>query len=139
MREDILWPMIAQVALTFVVWLRMYFQRIGEMRAMRIHPQSIATSAAAAEKLRNTSAADNFRNLFEIPVLFYAICLALLLTDRITVTQLALAWTFVGLRVAHSLVHITYNKVKHRFFLYVLGAACVFAMWAVFAFSLLRG
>jgi hypothetical protein len=136
MRNDIFWPMIAQVALTFVVWLRMYVQRIGEMKAMRIHPQAIATSAAAAEKLRNTTAADNFRNLFEVPVLFYAICLALALTDRVTRVQLVLAWAFVVLRIAHSFIQITYNKVKHRFYIYVLGATCVFAMWAVFAVSL---
>jgi len=138
MHAEIFWPMIAQVALTMVVWLRMYFQRIGEMTTMRIHPQSIATSAAAADKLQNTSAADNFRNLFEIPVLFYAICLALALSDRVTETQLVLAWVFVGFRVAHSLIQTTYNKVKHRFFIYVLGATCVFVMWGVFAVSLAR-
>lgn len=139
MRNDIYWPMIALVALTLVVWLRMYFQRIGEMKAMRIHPQAIATSAAASEKLRNTGAADNFRNLFEVPVLFYAICLALALTDRVTATQLALAWAFVALRVAHSAIQATYNKVRHRFYVYALGATCVYVMWAIFAVSLARG
>jgi hypothetical protein len=138
MHDDIFWPMIALAALTFVVWLRMYFQRIGEMKAMRIHPQSIATSSAAAGKLQETSAADNFRNLFEVPVLFYAICLTLAITDRVTRTQFVLAWTFVALRIAHSVIHTTYNKVKHRFLVHVLGGTCVFVMWAVFAVALAR-
>lgn len=139
MRDEIFWPMIAQVALTIVVWLRMYFQRIGEMKAMRIHPQALATSAAAAAKLQNTTAADNFRNLFEIPVLFYAICLALAITDRVTETQLVLAWLFVGLRAVHTFIQTTYNKVKHRFYVYVLGSTVAFVMWGVFAVSLARG
>jgi hypothetical protein len=136
MRELIFWPIIAQVALTFVVWILMYRRRIGEMRASRIHPQSIATSAKAAEKLQDTTAADNFRNLFEVPVLFYAICCALAITDRVTATQLVLAWGFVALRCVHSFIQATYNKVMHRFYVYVLGATFVFAMWAVFAVSL---
>ena len=129
-------PAFAMVALTIAVWFRMYFSRIGEMRRERIHPQAVATSKQAADRFRDTRAADNFRNLFEVPVLFYAICLALALTDRVTRVQLVLAWAFVVLRIAHSFIQITYNKVKHRFYIYVLGATCVFAMWAVFAVSL---
>jgi hypothetical protein len=135
-RSLILWPMIVQAGLTFAVAIRMYLVRIAEMRARRISPDSIATSRAAAERLENTSAADNYRNLFELPVLFYAICLALYVTDLVTPVQLALGWTFCGLRIAHSLVHVTYNRVMDRFRVFILGMICVFAMWALFAVQL---
>lgn len=135
-RALILWPMIAQVALTLAVSIRMYLVRIAEMRARRIAPDSIATSRAAAERLQDTAAADNYRNLFELPVLFYAICLALFATDFVTPAQLALAWVFVLLRVAHSLIQVTYNRVMHRFTVFVLGMACVFVMWVLFAAQL---
>lgn len=52
---------------------------------------------------------------------------------------MALAWSFVALRTAHSLIHVTYNRVVHRFAVYVLGTLCVFAMWALFAFQLALG
>jgi hypothetical protein len=73
----IFWPVILQVALTLVVAMRMYMVRIAEIRSRRVNPQSLATSRGMAAHLENVAAADNFRNLFEIPVLFFAICPAL--------------------------------------------------------------
>lgn len=136
MRFAIFWPLIAQVALTAAIWVRLYLVRVGEMRARRIGPQALATARAAAGLLENVTAADNFRNLFEVPVLFFAICGALAIADAVTPLQLALAWAFVALRALHSLIHVTYNRVMHRFWVYVLSTACVFAMWAAFAIRL---
>lgn len=138
-RNAIFWPLIAQVALTTAVWLRLYVVRIGEMRARRIRPQDLATTRLAAAALEDVTPADNFRNLFEVPVLFYAICCVLAIADAVTVTQLALAWGFVALRAIHSLIHVTYNRVLHRFWVYVLSTLCVLAMWFVFALHLALG
>lgn len=136
MREAIFWPVIAQVGLTAIVWSFMYFRRIAEVRTDRINPQSLATSETAAGALRNVSAADNFRNLLETPVLFYAVCVCLAVTDAVTMLQLVLAWTYVGLRAVHSFIHITYNRVLHRFVVYTLSTICLFVMWGAFAYSL---
>ncbi len=65
-------PAGALVGLAFVVWLRMLQVRVGEMRRLGIHPQAVANSPQAAQRFIDTRAADNFRNLFELPVLFYA-------------------------------------------------------------------
>jgi hypothetical protein len=73
----ILWPMVGQVGLVALVWLRMYRTRLGEMRSRKISPQAVKTSRLAATALEDVAAADNFRNLFEVPVLFFAVCLAL--------------------------------------------------------------
>jgi hypothetical protein len=138
LRTAIFWPVIAQVALVALVWIRLYFTRIGEMRRRRISAQALADSRAAAT-LEDVTPADNFRNLFEVPVLFFAVSLALAVTDTVTPLQLALAWTFVGLRALHSLIHVTYNRVIHRFAVYVASTLVVFAMWALFATSLVGG
>ena len=106
MRNAIFWPLIAQVLLVAVVAGRMYAVRVAEMRARRIRPQAVATSRTAAEALQNVAAADNFRNLFEVPVLFFAVCCALAITDTVTALQLVLAWSYVGLRAIHSFIHI---------------------------------
>ena len=124
-------PARAMAALTFAVWLRMYFVRIGQMKRERIHPQAVATSAQAAARLTDSCAADNFRNLFELPVLFYVALGAAAMTGQVTVTTLSLAWLFVLLRVAHSAIQCTYNKVMHRFYAYLAGGLVLWALWAV--------
>jgi hypothetical protein len=136
MRNAIFWPLIAQVVLVALVAGRLYATRIAEIRARRIDPQSLATTRTAAGALQDIAAADNFRNLFEVPVLFFAVCCALAITDTVTSAQLALAWTFVGLRAAHSLIHVTYNRVMHRFGVYIASTLCVLAMWGLLAISL---
>ena len=136
MRNAIFWPVIAQVFLVLVVAIRMYFARVDEMRARRIRPQAIATSQTATEALKNVAAADNFRNLFETPVLFFTLCCALAITDTVTTAQLWLAWTYVVLRAVHSFIHVTYNRVIHRFLAYLASLVCLFLMWGLFGYSL---
>jgi hypothetical protein len=130
-------PAFAMVGLTFVVWWRMFFSRVAQMKRERIHPQAVATSAQAAAKLTDSRAADNFRNLFELPVLFYAALVVAALTGQVTPATLVLAWIFVALRIAHSTIHCTYNKVMHRFYAYVAGGFVLFALWAWLGLRLL--
>lgn len=138
MQTSIFWPMIAQVALIGAIWVRLYQTRIPELRRRGIDPQAVRTSRLAADVLEDVAPADNFRNLFEVPVLFFAVCLALAVTDLVTPQQLALAWLFVVSRVAHSVIHVTYNFVMHRFAAYALGTLTMLVMWALFAISLWR-
>jgi hypothetical protein len=132
------WPAVAMAALTFVVWLRMYFTRVAQMQRERIHPQSVATSAQAAERLTDSRGADNFRNLFELPVLFYMALVVAAQTGQATLLTLGLAWLFVVLRIVHSAIQCTYNKVMHRFYVYVTGGTVLWILWAVLAFGLSR-
>ena len=127
----------ALVALTFVVGMRMYHVRIGEMRARRIHPQSVALSGQRAQRLEDTRAADNFNHLFELPVLFYVLCAVAIGTGYIPAWLPALAWLFVLLRVVHSAIQCGYNKVMHRFAVFLAGFFLVMAMWAAYAVSYL--
>ena len=135
---QILWPMVAQVALTAAVWVALYIARIGEMNARRINPQSVRTSRLAAGVLENVAAADNFRNLFEVPVLFFAVCLAFAVSARTSPGAVVLAWLYVALRAAHSLIHLSYNRVMHRFTVYAASTLTVFALWLLFAWELWR-
>lgn len=134
----ILWPVLAQVALTAAVWAALYVARLGELRRRRIDPQRLADSRLAAGVLEHVAAADNFRNLFEVPVLFYAVVPLLLLAHAVTDAEVALAWTYVALRTAHSAIHVTYNRVVHRFLAYAASTLCVFAMWALLGIELWR-
>jgi hypothetical protein len=131
-------PAVAMVVLTIAVWWRMYVTRIGQMKRERIHPQSVATSAQVAAKLTDSCAADNFRNLFELPVLFYLALVVAAQAGLTSTTVLVLAWLFVALRVLHSWIQCTYNKVMHRFKVYIAGGMVLWMLWGVLAYGLLR-
>lgn len=137
--RSIFLPALAMAGLTFAVWWRMYFTRIGQMKRERIHPQKVATSAQASALLTDSRAADNFRNLFELPVLFYVALLVASQIEMIDGISLGLSWAFVALRVAHSWIHVTYNKVMHRFVVYVAGGMALWLLWAYLAVGLLSG
>ena len=136
--SDPLLPAVAMVAVTAVVWVRLYVQRVGEMRRRHIDPDQLATSRQAAGTLHDTSAADNFRNLFEVPVLFYALCLTLYVTDRGGVLFVGGCWLFVALRALHSVIQCTYNRVMHRFSVYFVSTVLLFLLWAWLAVELIR-
>jgi len=128
--KPLLIPMLAQVALTFIVMLIMYRKRIAEMKSKRIHPQRTKTRSNAHGVLTDSeSAADNYANLFESPVLFYvAILLTLILMVQDTILVM-LAWTYVASRYIHSLIHVTYNRVMHRFSVFIFSSFILLAIW----------
>lgn len=133
---SILLPPTALALLTGFVWLRMGSDRLGELRSRRIHPQQVATSKQMGETLQNTQSADHFRNLFEVPVLFYALCGFIAITRMTTLFLLACAWGYVVLRAAHAYIHLTNNKVVRRFQTFVASTLVLYVMWGVFAVRL---
>jgi hypothetical protein len=78
----------------------------------------------------------NYMNLLELPMLFYAVCVALYVTLSVDPVAVALAWLYFVLRVAHSLVHLTYNNVFHRLGFYAASAVVLALMWLRFAMAL---
>ena len=135
---QILMPAIALVAVTFVVWCWMYFTRLRFIQEHRIDPNSIATREQADVQLGPVAGpSDNFRNLLEMPVLFYALIILLLDTGHASQGFVSAAWAFVGLRTLHSAIHCTYNDVLHRFTVYALSSLLLWGMWAVFALQVM--
>jgi hypothetical protein len=134
----ILLPLAALVALVMLMTALMLRERVHEMKARRIHPQKVATSTQMAGVLQNTRAADNYKNLFEMPVLFYACCLALLALQAVTPLLLGLAWLYVALRCVHSFIHVGYNQVMHRFNVFALSALVLLVMWVLLVVHVLQ-
>lgn len=124
-------PMLATIFLTFVVWVYMYVLRISFIQRNSITPEQLAVPGALAElspaEVSNSS--DNLKNLFEIPVVFYALVLYLFVTSQVDAIYLSAAWIFVAFRALHSAVHCTINKVMLRFYLYLCSAL---AVWFIF-------
>jgi hypothetical protein len=128
--KPLLIPLLAQVALTFIVMIIMYRKRVNEMKTKRIHPQRTKTRSKALGVLTDSeTAANNYANLLESPVLFYtAILLTLILMVQDSILVI-LAWTYVVSRVIHSFIHITYNRVMHRFMVFLFSSFVLFAIW----------
>ncbi len=137
-QAQILLPIAALVALVMLITVLMLRERVQEMKARRIHPQKVSTSTQMAGVLQNTRAADNYKNLFEMPVLFVACCLALLTLQAVTPLLLGLAWLYVLLRCVHSTIHVGYNKVMHRFNVFALSALVLLVMWVLLVVNVLQ-
>jgi hypothetical protein len=128
--EPILLPLLAQVLLTFLVWIYLYITRLREIQRKQISPQQLANRSGGQSLLTDSAGpADNFKNLFEMPMLFFLavlLSLILLIQDQLLVN---LAWGFVILRAIHSLVHCTYNRVLHRFTVYAASSLVLALIW----------
>ena len=123
---------LAMVLLTSAVGCLMLFTRVKEMRSKRIHPQAAPTSTKMAARLENIQPADNFRNLFEVPVLFYALAAIALAAGAIPSWMVLGSWIFVALRAVHSIIHCTYNNAYHRLAVFMASFGLLVAMWVCF-------
>ena len=132
-------PVLATVFLTFVVWVYMYIVRIRFITNNALTPEQLAVPGALADlspaEVSNPS--DNLKNLFEIPVIFYALALVLFVTNRVDPVSVSAAWAFVGLRTLHSAVHCTFNAVMMRFYIYLASTLTVWFIAGRTAFHLL--
>ncbi len=78
----------------------------------------------------------NYMNLLEMPLLFYVACITIYVTKSVDTGSLYLAWGYFALRVFHSAVHLTYNKVMHRLTLFALSNVVLAVMWVRILLSL---
>jgi len=121
---EFLSPVLVLVAWTLVMWIWMYTTRIPAMNAAGLDPQEAAYPGTWAHRLRPgvRSVADNYNHLHEQPTIFYALMFFAALTGGGDSTALKLAWGYVVLRVLHSLVQATFNKVIVRFSIFAVGS-----------------
>lgn len=123
-------PMAGMMALTGLVWVYLFVQRVGYMSAHKIDAQEMVTPADVQRLLppEASSAANNFKNLFEMPVVFYVVCLYLTVFGLVDSLHVYCAWTFLVLRSIHSVIHCSYNRVMHRFVVYLLASLAAWVM-----------
>lgn len=134
---SILWPTFALAALTFVVFLVMFVKRFGHIRANPPRAEDLATGEAALRYFAPVEMpANNYRNLFEMPVLYFALVPLLMITNQDSGVQVVLAWIYVALRYLHSFIHIGPKKVPVRAMLFVLSAVILSVMWIGFAIDM---
>lgn len=124
MVSPLLGPVIALALWSHVIMLWMYATRLPAMKAARMRPDPMAARGVQMASLPAEVRwkADNYNHLMEQPTVFYAVAIVLALVHPQSGFDLALAWTYVGLRVAHSLVQVLINKIELRFALFACSA-----------------
>jgi hypothetical protein len=125
MVPNIMTPVLALILWTFVIWFWLYATRLPAMKAARIDPKVIKRKQDLDPlPVSVQQIADNYNHLHEQPTVFYALAIYSHLVGVADGLNVALAWTYVGLRVVHSLIQCTSNFVPVRFFVFA-GASLV--------------
>ena len=143
MHSPILAPLVALVAWTLVMLLWTYVTRMPAMRSAgidlksRVGGRGVNLEGRVPDEVMWVS--HNYNHLMEQPTLFYAICIALALMEFGGGINLYLAWGYVGLRIVHSLIQATYNRVYHRFLVFGLATICLIGLTTHAALRLILG
>jgi hypothetical protein len=121
--------MFAMVLLSATVLVIMFRSRVRAVREQKLTAAFFRTFQGGTEPDYAIKPARHFVNLFEAPTLFYAGCLAALVTQATGPLMLALAWTYVAVRVAHAWVHMGRNRLRNRIPIYAASWLILLAMW----------
>ena len=130
--HGLLAPVVALAAWSLIVLVWLYATRIPAMMRMGVKPGQISNDPNAASKLpawaRNV--ADNYNHLMEQPTIFYAVVFYIFLAGHTDQLHIYLAWAYVLLRVAHTLIQCTVNIVTLRFSVFALSTLVLMVMAA---------
>jgi hypothetical protein len=136
-----LFPVIALVFLTLGILVLMGRRRFAAIRSGKI-PVGFFKDYQQREPFlipeKVQLATRNYVNLFELPILFYALIPLLILSDKADHVTLYFSWLFVLMRYIHSLVHVTTNKLKHRMRSFAIGGLILIVLWGRFFVQLLQ-
>ena len=128
--KEIFLPFLLMMALTILVWLYMYYHRLTYIARNKVDPETLKSGITTQTELpaNLVDPSNNLKNLFEIPVLFYALCLYLFVTGSVDSLYITCAWLYFVFRALHSAVHCTVNVVKLRFGVYAVSTIVLWFM-----------
>ena len=132
MHSEILQPMVVLIAWTLVMLGWTLATRLPAMKAAGVDMgKLVGTKASDADRSLPPQVqwkAHNYNHLMEQPTLFYAVCAVLALSGTGNGVNAWIAWTYVGLRIAHSIVQATSNRVRARFLFFMLSSLTLVAL-----------
>ena len=120
-------PVLALIVWTFMLWFWLYATRIPAMQALGL--DKFQTKDDLKQLPRSVqNIADNYNHLHEQPTVFYALAIYSHLAGTADMVNVALAWTYVGIRIVHSLIQCTRNFIPLRFTVFAVGSLVLMAM-----------
>jgi hypothetical protein len=126
---QLIYPMFALVLLTMVVLVTLFRRRVRAVSEGHVSMGYFAIHRGAVEPEASVQAARHFSNLFEAPTLFYAGCLAAMVTHDTGLAVQVLAWIYVAARVLHAIIHLGSNRIGQRVRAYGIGWLALVALW----------
>ena len=129
MSTTIFYPVAVLVLWTFVVLLLVPRARFKAARAKQVRVADFALGESENVPPQTRLPNRNYMNLLELPILFYVACLVVYVIGKVDAWSLGLAWLYVGLRIGHSVVHLTYNHVIHRMRVFALSVLVLLLLW----------
>lgn len=128
--QTILQPVVALLTLNFVVFFWMYATRLPAIAKSDIAMDPTVPMADLMAKLPANVRwkADNYNHLLEQPTMFYAVALTLAVLGAGSELNTTLAWAYVGLRLAHTLIQTLWNKIEIRFAVFFLSSLVLAAL-----------
>lgn len=132
-----LYPMLALAAWTFLVLMLIPVVRVRAGRRKQIVPDDFKFGESPSVPPYVSIPNRNYMNLLELPLLFYVVCLLLYVTAGASWLTISLAWAYVALRVVHSLIHLSYNRVLHRLATFALSNVALASLWVLAALHLM--
>jgi hypothetical protein len=130
MQQTAIFLPVATLALwTLLVLCLVPIRRFAAGAAKKVTHDDFRLGESASVPADVTIANRAWMNLLEAPMLFYIACIVVFLATRADQPAVTLAWTYVGLRIIHTLIHVTYNKVLHRLIPFALSNIVLATLW----------
>jgi hypothetical protein len=129
---DIIYPVFCLVMLTFIMAFATGISRLISVRRKQINPKYYVLLSGDAPPDYVQKIGRNFSNLLEVPVLFYLLAVLVITLEINNALLLNLAWLYVALRLMHTIIHVSYNYVMHRFMVFALSVLTLLIMWVQF-------
>ena len=134
--QAVLLPLFVQVVLTFVLLFYTGHLRVGSVRRGEVKPRDIALREPNWDG-PTTQVANAYHNQLELPLLFYVLTILAWITKQADLLFVVMAWVFVALRVLHAGVHVTSNRLSHRFGMFAASVIVLLVMWVIFIVRIL--
>ncbi len=129
LQTQIIYPLAAMATLTFGVGILMIRLRFLAVRRGEINPRYFLLNRGSKVPDYLAQVEQNYHNLLELPLLFYTVSILLFLTSKVDVIYLALAWSYVGMRLLHTLIHTTVNRLRMRMWAFLVSSLILIAIW----------
>lgn len=123
---EMFWPLLAHALLVFCLYALLVVRRAAVVRSGKVERIAFRENLAEPEESRVVNRA--IANQFELPVLFYAGCVLLFITEADNIVAVVLAWIFVVARYVQVAMQLTGNLPLRRLS-FMVGFASLFLMW----------
>ena len=131
----IIYPILAVVLMNFIVMFHMRYMISKAIKNRDVEYKYFKAYESSAPEYLLTSR-HHYKNFFEIPILFYLLCLVLYIIDDVSAIDLWIAWLFVIFKGIHSYIRITSNYVPYRAYSFNVCAFLLLGGWIILAIKI---